>query len=211
MAACHSQTRLIFSAMFFRKVSPLRHAPVPIFGGEPRHILWPYLGKSRPKSIHGGESSCWRRWAVGGASAEPNSIKRRWGIPVKRIDGDQNQKEAKTSSYRNKKKGIPKHNREGLPYYSHDIPCEFFFASYSNRHYAENGGLQRSGSALRSNVFSGGTIFPSESTWCWWVHKIYIIFTQPDLMRCNDAQYCRIRCDAHYITLFVDWHRWLSH
>jgi len=127
MAACHSQTRLIFSAMFFRKVSPLRHAPVPIFGGEPRHILWPYLGKSRPKSIHGGESSCWRRWAVGGASAEPNSIKRRWGIPVKRIDGDQNLKEAKTSSYRNKKKGIPKHNREGLPYYSHDIPCGFFF------------------------------------------------------------------------------------
>lgn len=121
MAACHSQTRFIFPQWSSGK-SPLRHAPVPIFGGEPRHILCPYLGRSRPKSVHGGESSCRRRWAVGGASAEPNSIKEGRGIPVKQIDGDQNLKEAKRALT-----GTRKRESQSITFgnISHDIPCGF--------------------------------------------------------------------------------------
>ncbi len=80
MAACHSQTRLIFPHWSSGK-SPLRHAPCPFSEGNPSHPL-PIFGQEPSKSAHGGESSCRRRWAVGGASSEQNDIKAGRGIPV---------------------------------------------------------------------------------------------------------------------------------
>lgn len=172
MAACHLHARIIFPQWSSGK-SPLRHAPVPIFGGEPRHILCPYLGKSGLESAHGGESSCRRRWAGGGVPVEANGIKEGRGIPVNESTEIRIWRQIEEFCFTGTRKGNPKALkwRITIANYSCDIPCGFsYFASFIRRNYAEHSGLQRAGSPLRSNCCYGGTIYSSDSSRCWWAH-----------------------------------------